>query len=1044
MRKTIHEKDGELVRTGGSFHTESTRTFADGEEHDVLYWQNAFELSEGVIGGLVGAIVDISDQKKLERDLAAAKEAAESAEAATRLLQRVATAANEASAAEAAIQVCLDEVCAYTSWPAGHAYVLADDGTGELAPMKIWHLDHGERFDSFRRVTEETRFAPGVGLPGRVLASGEPAWIIDVTKDPNFPRAQSATDIGVKAGFAFPVSIAGEVLGVLEFFSAEAMEPAPGFLDIIAEVGAQLGRVIQRLRAERELAESQERSQALADNMQVALSSMSDGIFILDGDLNYVAFNQRYVDLLNFPEGMVREGGPIVDLVEFAARRGDYGSQFEGDVDDVVAGRLKQMKSEKEYLFENITPTGRIVEYRGSPIKGGGFVTIMHDITERRQAEDALRESEARLKGFLDYANAMVVIKDTELRYILVNKAFVEERGLPAEEIIGKTTQDVLPADQAEKIGEMDREVLETGKPLEFESHMLNANGERRETFVIKYPVFAEDGSIVAIGSFSNDITERKQAETALRESEAQLRVVLDNMPGGMMLGDENRNYVLFNSQYSELHDYPDGLLKVGGSLLDETRFQADRGDYGPGDKDDLIDRVVATYQRDEAVSYERTIPSGRTLNFNVGPTPEGGYVTIATDITERKRAEAAIEEAYGIIKVQRDRMEEELNVGREIRMSMIPLSFPPFPDRGEFSIDAVLEPAREVGGDFYDFYFVDEDRLCVCIGDVSGKGVPSALFMAVAKTLIKSRAVDDPSTASIMTHVNGELSRDNPSCMFVTIFIGILDVGTGELMFTNAGHNPPYVKGGDGALRRLDQRHGPVIGAVEDLVYAEERIVLAPGDVLYMYTDGVTEAMDGEGALYSDERLADWLASTTFSSTEAMVRDTVAEVEEFEGEAEQADDITVMALRFLGTPEDAPRASFSVVAANELAEIAKVRAGFEAFVEEAGVPAAVAVRFVLALDELLNNIISHAYRDDDAHAIEVKAELTGRRLALTVADDGIPFNPLLAEDPDTDASIEDRDIGGLGIHLVLGVVDDFTYQRRIDKNVVTLIKELD
>ena len=140
--------------------------------------------------------------------------------------------------------------------------------------------------------------------------------------------------------------------------------------------------------------------------------------------------------------------------------------------------------------------------------------------------------------------------------------------------------------------------------------------------------------------------TELKRREQELARKEAQLRVVLDNMPGGMMLGDGDLNYVLFNSQYSELHDYPDGLLKVGGSILDETRFQADRGDYGPGDKDDLIERVVATYQKNEAVSYERTMPSGRALQFNVGPTPEGGYVTIVTNITERKRAEQALLEA--------------------------------------------------------------------------------------------------------------------------------------------------------------------------------------------------------------------------------------------------------------------------------------------------------------------------------------------------------------------------------------------------------------
>jgi sigma-B regulation protein RsbU (phosphoserine phosphatase) len=316
---------------------------------------------------------------------------------------------------------------------------------------------------------------------------------------------------------------------------------------------------------------------------------------------------------------------------------------------------------------------------------------------------------------------------------------------------------------------------------------------------------------------------------------------------------------------------------------------------------------VVATNQSREAESYERAIAgSGRTIQVYVAPTPEGGYVTIVTDITERKRAEAALEEAHQIIKDQRDRMEDELNIGREIQMSMIPLVFPPFPDHSEFSVFAALEPAREVGGDFYDYYFIDEERLCFCIGDVSGKGVPAALFMAMAKTVIKSRAADDHSTASILTHVNDELSADNEKCMFVTIFSGILNIRTGELLYTNAGHNPPYIKRKDGALQCLDQRHGPVIGAVEGMVYAEGRDTMVPGDLLLLFTDGVTEAMDVEDRLFSEHRLEQLLTSMDTDDADKVVDGTVVAVKAFAGEAEQADDITVLALAFHGSPEDA------------------------------------------------------------------------------------------------------------------------------------------
>ena len=155
---------------------------------------------------------------------------------------------------------------------------------------------------------------------------------------------------------------------------------------------------------------------------------------------------------------------------------------------------------------------------------------------------------------------------------------------------------------------------------------------------------------------------------------------------------------MLFNSQYGELHDFPEGFLKVGMSAREEVRFQAERGDFGPGNKDELVEQVLESYQEGKATSWERTFPDGRTLHFNVAPTPDGGMVEVCNDITENKRAEAALQEAHGMIKDQRDRMEEELNIGREIQMSMIPLTFPPFPDHGEFSVFAALEPAREVG----------------------------------------------------------------------------------------------------------------------------------------------------------------------------------------------------------------------------------------------------------------------------------------------------------------------------------------------------------
>jgi sigma-B regulation protein RsbU (phosphoserine phosphatase) len=248
-----------------------------------------------------------------------------------------------------------------------------------------------------------------------------------------------------------------------------------------------------------------------------------------------------------------------------------------------------------------------------------------------------------------------------------------------------------------------------------------------------------------------------------------------------------------------------------------------------------------------------------------------------------------------------KERMESELNIGRDIQMSMLPIQFPAFPHRTEFDIYATLHPAREVGGDFYDFFLIDEDRICFGVGDVSGKGVGAALFMALTKTLIKSRASNDFSPASILTHVNDEVGRNNESCMFVTIWVGILDLTTGTLTYTNAGHNPPYLKRANGDLLRLDARHGPVVGAMEGIVYGEDALLIGAGDMALLYTDGVTEAMDPNEQLYDERSLVEVLETREFPSVQDLVQATVDDVWRFQSDAVQADDVTVLAIQFLG-----------------------------------------------------------------------------------------------------------------------------------------------
>jgi sigma-B regulation protein RsbU (phosphoserine phosphatase) len=403
----------------------------------------------------------------------------------------------------------------------------------------------------------------------------------------------------------------------------------------------------------------------------------------------------------------------------------------------------------------------------------------------------------------------------------------------------------------------------------------------------------------------------------------------------------------------------------------------------------------------------------------------------------------AQLEQALGVIQKQKERMEGELNIGREIQMSMIPL-VSSLPSYEEFNVSATLKPAREVGGDFYDLFFVDEDRLCLCVGDVSGKGVPAALFMAMTKTLIKSRAADDRSTASILTHVNDELSRDNSSSMFVTVFTSMLNIRTGELIYTNAGHNPPHIKKRGGRLLSLADRHGPIIGAVQGLAYGEKTTSLDTGDIFLMYTDGVTEAMNEQGALFSDERLEQLIGENDLVSAENTVHTVLSSIAEFEGAAEQADDITILCIQYSGDPASGSMRAITISINNDISEIPEVDQKFDAFAEDHGLPIGVVQTFHIIFDELLNNIISYAFKDGARHTIEVKIEYSGARLMVAIIDDGVPFNPLAQITPDTTLSIEEREIGGLGIHIVKNLVDTINYHRKIEKNVLILVKNLE
>lgn len=245
--------------------------------------------------------------------------------------------------------------------------------------------------------------------------------------------------------------------------------------------------------------------------------------------------------------------------------------------------------------------------------------------------------------------------------------------------------------------------------------------------------------------------------------------------------------------------------------------------------------------------------------------------------------------------------LQQELEVARKIQQSIVPRKFPPFPERQEFEIHAEMIPARDVGGDFYDFFLVDDNRLGFVIGDVSGKGVPAALFMAVSKTLLKATALKDLPPEECLQQVNRILYLESVAAMFVTIFYGILNMRTGEINYSNGGHNPPYILRADGRIEAVAGTSGLVLGGMKNTTYQAKRITLQAGDGIFLYTDGVTEAIDDHDEQFTESRLEESLQRSAGASLPHIVRNTIAAVQKFSNGAPQADDITLLALKYLG-----------------------------------------------------------------------------------------------------------------------------------------------
>ena len=381
----------------------------------------------------------------------------------------------------------------------------------------------------------------------------------------------------------------------------------------------------------------------------------------------------------------------------------------------------------------------------------------------------------------------------------------------------------------------------------------------------------------------------------------------------------------------------------------------------------------------------------------------------------------------------QNERMENEIHIASQIQMAMIPKTFPPFPERKDLDLAASIIPAKEVGGDLYDFFIRDE-KLFFCIGDVSGKGIPASLVMAVTRSLFRAMSAHETSPAKIVSLMNYSMSEANENNMFVTFFCGVLDLTTGQLRYCNAGHNPPMILTDD--IVALPVVPNLPLGIIKDMNFVEQEMDFQYDDAIFLYTDGLSEAENNAKEHFGESRVKAALHGR--KPSDEHLKNIEQEVSRFVDGAPQSDDLTMLFIHYLGNIHEHP---YHLTLHNKVDQIALLPEFVNAIAGKAELDYESAFNLNLALEEAVVNVIMYAYPEGTDGLVDIQAVVDGKCVSFVITDSGKAFDPTVKEDVDIPADADQRPIGGLGIHLVRTIMDNVRYERKEEKNILTITK---
>lgn len=421
-----------------------------------------------------------------------------------------------------------------------------------------------------------------------------------------------------------------------------------------------------------------------------------------------------------------------------------------------------------------------------------------------------------------------------------------------------------------------------------------------------------------------------------------------------------------------------------------------------------------------------------KARGFEAGGTD---YITKPFEAVEVRARVRSLLKAKMYQDAAREGLASELRIAKEIQRGMVLKDFSGLAWTLPIDVYALLEPAKEVGGDLYDVFPLGDGRVCIVLGDVSGKGIPAALFMAITATLLRSTALHLERPEQILGCVNQELARDNPTSTFVTLFCGVLDTKSGLLSYASGGHTSPVLLRRGEPPRLLSDRLGTVVGIQKDISFESRTLQLLPGDGLFLYTDGVTEAFDPARCAFGEDRLLLTLRETPPSSRK-LVEHILQEVRTFVRGEPQSDDIALLAIRWL------PSDDLKLVLRSTLPEVARGYQAVQVFLAAHEASPEAIQNVALAVEEVLSNLVRHGY-GGLVGPMALRVGMDAVAIKIEVRDRGIHFDPREARPPQLEVPLDERASGQLGIHLVKSAVDRISYEQDGTENILTLVRDL-